>query len=116
MPGDLIFQAMPNLLSNVLTIAELHITNKVKGFSGFWALSSAWKLELQSIVTFCASLSKDRHACSVVKAWSTLFKQELELFKHRKISRLSTECCIPFEISKFLIYCFILYISVVLFL
>ena len=28
MPGDLIFQAMPNLLSNVLTIAELHITDK----------------------------------------------------------------------------------------
>jgi len=52
MPGDLIFQAMPNLLSNVLTIAELHITDKVKGFSGFWALSSAWNLGLQSIVTF----------------------------------------------------------------
>ena len=32
MLGDLIFQAMPNLLSNILTIAELHITNKVKRF------------------------------------------------------------------------------------
>ena len=80
MPGDLIFQAMPNLLSNVLTIAELHITDKVKGFSGFWALSSAWNLGLQSIVTFCASLSKDRHAGSVVKAWSTLFQKETVLF------------------------------------
>ena len=116
MPGDLIFQAMPNLLSNVLTIAELHITDKVKGFSGFWALSSAWTLGLQSIVTFCASLSKDRRAGSVVKAWSTLFQKEIVLFREFKIPRLSTECCIPFEIRKFLIYCFIIYISVVLFL